>query len=66
MAEQDDINALKRMNFDGSDVIQIASGNVDHIFCTSMYTFFQFYGSDTLYRTPTYGLPNVQTFYVEQ
>lgn len=47
---------LYRINADGTQVEFIAPGNVNHINCTSQYTFFQYYeDSKTLYRIPTSG-----------
>lgn len=47
---------LYRMNLDGSQKELITSGEFANIYCTSQYTFFQFYNTQgTLYRVPTTG-----------
>lgn len=48
--------ALIRVNSDGTDAVVIAEGNYKNINCTSLYTYFMPFESDTItYRTPTYG-----------
>lgn len=52
--------ALYRMNCDGSGNELISYGNITNISCTSNYTFFQYFGSDALFRVSTYGSPIVE------
>lgn len=59
---EDGNNALHRMNTDGSNDTIILTGNSDSISCTSQYTFFTFYGQNTLYRVPTYQGTTVEMF----
>ncbi len=60
-----DTPALYRMNLDGSDNTFIKSGNITNISCTSQYTFFQMYGTTSLYRVPTAGAANVDLITIE-
>ena len=54
---------LKRMRTDGSDQIYVASGVFTGINITSTYTYFTEYGTEyPLYRTPTFGVPDVTEF----
>lgn len=55
-----DSPALYRMNTDGTNVEFIKYGNITNISCTSTYTFFEMYGTSTLYRVPTSGAANVE------
>lgn len=64
-AENNGKHALYRIKTDGSDRTEIIEGDITTISCTSQYTFFQMYGSTTLYRVPTFGEPNVQTLYIQ-
>lgn len=57
--------ALYRMNVDGSDNTFIKSGNITNISCTSQYTFFQMFGTPSLYRVPTSGNANVDLITIE-
>lgn len=57
--------ALRRINTDGSNDTLIASGSVEHISCTSQYTFFNFYNQNMLYRVPTYDGTNVESIVIE-
>ena len=57
-------HALIRMNLDGSDKETIVEGDITTIHCTSLYTFFQMYGSETLYRIETYNGTDIQKFYI--
>jgi hypothetical protein len=50
-------SALYRMNTDTSDNTLIYSGTVSTINCTSEYTFFRLFQSDTLFRVSTDGVP---------
>lgn len=59
---EDGSNALHRMKLDGTGDTIIADGNVDSISCTSQYTFFTFYGQNTLYRVPTHDGTTVEVF----
>lgn len=55
---------LIRMNKDGSNQIKIYDGDITSISCTSKYTFFKMFGSDTLYRVETNGDTAIQKFFV--
>ena len=55
-----DSPALYRINTDGSNHEYIKYGNITNISCTSQYTFFQIYGTTSLYRVPTNGPVNVE------
>ncbi len=57
--------SLRRMNTDGSNDTLIASGSVEHISCTSQYTFFNFFNQNMLYRVPTYSGSQVETVVIE-
>lgn len=57
--------ALCKINRDGSDPYTVVEGTVTSIYCTSIYTFFQFEGADSLYRIETYNTGGVQTFFIE-
>lgn len=57
--------ALIRVYDDGSVPTTVVDGTVTSIYCTSIYTFFQFEGSEALYRTGTYTGGGVQTFFIE-
>ena len=59
------VNAMKRMNNDGSNQTVIMEGNITSISCTSQYTFFQLFNDNTLYRVETYDGTNVQTLYIQ-
>lgn len=52
--------ALYRMNTDGTNKELIRNGNITNIGCTSQYTFFQIFGTTSLYRVPTTGGTNVE------
>ncbi len=55
--------ALKRMNLDGSNPEIVAEGNFDHLSITSAYVYFSEFGNSIpVYKTPTFGTINVQTF----
>ncbi|MCR4960399.1 MAG: DUF5050 domain-containing protein [Lachnospiraceae bacterium] len=55
--------ALKRMRADGSEKATVANGVFTGINVTSTYTYFTEFGNDVpLYRTPTYGAPDVTEF----
>ena len=55
--------ALMRMNTDGSNVENIATGVYNSINITSTYTYFKPFGDDfTVYCTPTTGIANVKRF----
>ncbi len=56
---------LMRMNIDGSNPTTIINGDATSISCTSRYTFFQLYGSDTLYRVQTEAGTTVETFFIQ-
>lgn len=60
-----DAAALYRMNTDGSNNVLIRSGNITNLSCTSQYTFFQIYGTTSLYRVPTVGGTNVELVTIE-
>lgn len=55
-----DSPALYRINADGSGLEYIKYGNITNISCTSQYTFFQIFGTTSLYRVPTNGPVNVE------
>lgn len=55
-----DAAALYRMNTDGTNKELIRNGNITNIGCTSQYTFFQIFGTSSLYRVPTTGGTNVE------
>lgn len=61
-------NGLYRMNINGTQIEKIATGNLRNIYCTSQYTFFQYFeDSTTLYRVPTSGtLVKVEQITIEQ
>ena len=59
---EDGNNALHRMSIYGDNDTIILTGNTDSISCTSQYTFFTFYGQNTLYRVPTYQGTSVEMF----
>ncbi len=45
---------LYRSNLDGSNLEYVATGNIKGVYCTSQYTFFQYYEDNvSLYRVPT-------------
>jgi hypothetical protein len=51
-----DSMGLYRMNTDGTQLENVAQGNVSNVSCTSKYTFFQFTENrGILYRVPTSG-----------
>lgn len=55
--------ALKRMIIDGSYNEVIADGNYENINITSQYVYFNMFGESVpVYKTATYGGPNVTTF----
>ena len=55
--------ALKRISLDGSEQITLADGIYKDINVTSTYVYFTAFGTDSpIYRTPTYGAPNVTEF----
>lgn len=59
--------ALKRMRTDGSEKTIVASGTYSEVNITSVYTYFSPFGSEyPLYRTPTFGAPNVEEFTAAQ
>lgn len=49
---------LYRSNTDGSQTELVSKGNISSIFCTSSYTFFMFFGDETLYRVSSVGSIN--------
>lgn len=54
---------LWRMNTDGSDKVLIKEGVFKDISITSTYTYFYEYSLEIpMYRTPTFGVPNVEEF----
>lgn len=57
-------HSFNRMNKDGSNQIKIYNGDITSISCTSKYTFFKMFGSDTLYRVETNGDTAIQKFFV--
>lgn len=58
-------HALKRMTTDGQNNETIIEGDISSIYCTSSYTFFQKFGENTLYRTPTTGKTDIQPFIIK-
>ena len=54
--------ALVKVNADGSNACIIAEGTYTNINCTSTFTFFNPFGDETVYVTPTFGNGNVGTF----
>lgn len=46
---------LYRSNTDGSQPELVTRGNISSVHCTSQYTFFTFYGDETLYRVSSVG-----------
>lgn len=62
---ENDNPALYRMNTDGSNIELIKSGSMTNVSCTSTYTFFQLFGTTSLYRVPTTGPVNVELIRIE-
>lgn len=54
--------ALIKVNADGSNPVVVAEGTYSNINCTSAYTFFNPFGEETVYVTPTFGNGGVGTF----
>ncbi|MCR5311338.1 MAG: DUF5050 domain-containing protein [Lachnospiraceae bacterium] len=55
--------ALKKMALDGAENMVVAEGTYNMVSLTSEYAYFTEFGHTTpLYRTPTYGYPNVTEF----
>lgn len=63
--EESYTHSLMRMRIDGSEATEITEGDVSSISCTSKYTFYQLYGTDTLYRVDTYVGNDVQQFFIK-
>ena len=59
---ENDIHEFVRMSTDGNNRAVIYQGDVTSISCTSEYTFFQKFGSDSYYKVSTKGLPAVENF----
>ncbi len=59
---ENDVHELVRISTDGNNRAVIFQGDVTSISCTSEYTFFQKFGSDSMYRVPTKGLPAAEAF----
>lgn len=64
-AENPDGHACYRINTDGSGRIEIMSGDISSISCTSQYTFLELFDSQVIMRTPTFGTPAVETFTID-
>lgn len=56
---------LRRCNIDGSNDELIVTGNVEHINCTSQYTFYNLYGSELMYYVPTTGGTKSSIFFAQ-
>lgn len=54
--------ALIKVNADGSGAVVVAEGTYSNICCTSKYTYFNPFGEEIVYATPTYGNGQVGTF----
>lgn len=59
---ENDVHEFVRMSTDGNNRSVIFQGDVTSISCTSEYTFFQKFGSDSYYKVSTKGLPTMETF----
>ncbi|MGN0375933.1 MAG: DUF5050 domain-containing protein [Butyrivibrio sp.] len=60
---ENDVHEFVRIKNDGSNRTVVLRGDITSVSCTSEYTFFQLFGSDTLYRVSTKGLPMTETFF---
>lgn len=59
---ENDVHEFVRMSTDGNNRAVIYQGDVTSISCTSEYTFFQKFGSDSYYKVSTKGLPIMENF----
>lgn len=59
---ENDVHEFVRMSTDGNNRAVICQGDVTSISCTSEYTFFQKFGSDSYYKVSTKGLPTMENF----
>ena len=54
--------AIFKVNADGSNPVMLAEGTYSNINCTSTYTFFNPFGEEIVYVTPTFGNGEIGTF----